>query len=395
MDSILLNKGGNNMNKEKQIKLLQDLVQIPTIDDHEKQVVDYLVKLFEPYKHKVRITRIPYKGDRESVVISIGPQDSDFKLGFSGHMDVVNLGDPEAWQDDPFSGKLYDNHTKMYGRGTTDMKSGLAGMVATMLTLLEERVPLKGELRLLATVGEETGMWGSEELTKQGYVDDLDVLIIGENTIDLNVVYASNGDIDYTITSYGKVAISSAPGINALDHMLDFIYMANQKLRTQSKIHETLGPLVHNVTMISGGDQVNSFPGKVTARGNVRINPLYTVEEVQEMLEGIVSELNTWPNYQFELQYDFLGEAVDGNLQDEYVISAKQILEEILGHSVEVVGETGATDASNFIKSPSAPTIFVVGPGNQTAHQIDEYVDIEEYIAATEFYERFARKYLS
>lgn len=66
-----------------------------------------------------------------------------------------------------------------------------------------------------------------------------------------------------------------------------------------------------------------------------------------------------------------------------------------MGHSVEVVGETGATDASNFIKSPSAPTIFVVGPGNQTAHQIDEYVDIEEYIAATEFYERFARKYLS
>lgn len=382
------------MNKEKQIKLLQDLVQISTIDDHEKQVVDYLVKLFEPYKHKVRITRIPYKGDRESVVISIGPQDSDFKLGFSGHMDVVNLGDPEAWQDDPFSGKLYDNHTKMYGRGTTDMKSGLAGMVATMLTLLEEKIPLKGELRLLATVGEETGMWGSEELIKQGYVDDLDVLVIGENTIDLNVVYASNGDIDYTITSYGKVAISSAPGINALDHMLDFIHMANQKLRTQSKIHETLGPLVHNVTMISGGDQVNSFPGKVTARGNVRINPLYTVEEVQEMLESIVSELNTWPNYQFELQYDFLGGAVDGNLQDEYVISAKQILEEILGHYVEVVGETGATDASNFIKSPSAPTIFVVGPGNQTAHQIDEYVDIEEYIAATEFYERFARKYL-
>lgn len=386
-----------NMNKEKQIELLQHLIQIPTVDDHEKQVVDYIVKLFAPYKDKdaVRITRVPYKGDRESVVVSIGPENSDFKLGFSGHMDVVNLGDPDAWKDDPFSGKLYDDNTKMYGRGTTDMKSGLAGMVGTMLTLLEEKVPLKGELRLLATVGEETGMWGSEELTKQGYVDDLDVLVIGEDTTDLNVVYASNGDIDYTITSYGKVAISSSPGINALDHMLDFIHMANQKLRTQPKIHETLGPLVHNVTMISGGDQVNSIPGKITARGNVRINPLYTVEEVQEMLESIVSELNSWPDYKFELQYDYLGGAVDGDLQGEYVTTAKQMLDDILGHPVKIVGEPGATDASNFVKSPSAPTMLVVGPGNDSVHQIDEYVDIDEYLAAAEFYKRFAKKYLS
>ncbi|MDN6160115.1 MAG: ArgE/DapE family deacylase [Staphylococcus equorum] len=384
------------MNKEKQIELLQHLVQIPTVDDHEKQVVDYIVKLFEPYKDEVRITRIPYQGDRESVVISIGPQDSDFKLGFSGHMDVVNLGDPNAWKDGPFSGKLYDNGTKMYGRGTTDMKSGLAGMVATMLTLLEEKTYLKGELRLLATVGEETGMWGSEELTKQGYVDDLDVLVIGEDTTDLNVVYASNGDIDYTVTSYGKVAISSqaGAGINALDNMLDFIHMANQKLRTQPKIHETLGPLVHNVTMISGGDQVNSIPGNITARGNVRINPLYTVAEVQEMLESIISELNTWPDYKFELEYDYLGGAVDGDLQGEYVITAKQMLGEILGTPVKIVGEPGATDASNFVKSPSAPVMLVVGPGNDSVHQIDEYVDIDEYLAATEFYKRFAKNYL-
>lgn len=360
-------------------------------------MVDYIVKLFEPYKDEVRITRIPYQGDRESVVISIGPKSSDFKLGFSGHMDVVNLGDPNAWKDDPFSGKLYDNDTKMYGRGTTDMKSGLAGMVATMLTLLEENFSLKGELRLLATVGEETGMWGSEELTRQGYVDDLDVLVIGEDTTDLNVVYASNGDIDYTVTSYGKVAISSqaGAGINALDNMLDFIHMSNQKLRTQPKIHKTLGPLVHNVTMISGGDQVNSIPGKITARGNVRINPLYTVAEVQEMLESIILELNTWPDYKFELEYDYVGGAVDGDIQGEYVTTAKQMLGEILGHSVKIVGEPGATDASNFVKSPSAPVMLVVGPGNDSVHQIDEYVDIDEYLAAAEFYKRFAEKYLT
>ncbi|MBN7274963.1 ArgE/DapE family deacylase [Ligilactobacillus pobuzihii] len=385
------------MDRQRQIKLLQDLIQIETIDDHEKQVVDYLEKLFAPYGDRVSLTRVPYQGDRESVVISIGPTNGDFTLGFSGHMDVVNLGDRSAWKDDPFSGKLYDDDTKIYGRGTTDMKSGLAGMIGTFLTLLDEKVELTGELRLLATVGEETGMWGSEELTKQGYVDDLDVLVIGEDTTDLNVVYASNGDIDYTITSYGKVAISSqaGAGINALDNMLDFIDLANDKLRNLPRIHETLGPVVHNVTMISGGDQVNSIPGKITARGNIRINPLYTVAEIQAILEDVVEQINQMPQHKFDLQYDYLGEAVDGDLKGEYVTTAQSMLTDILGHPVKIVGEPGATDASNFVKSPTAPTMIVVGPGNDSVHQIDEYVDVAEYLAAAEFYERFAKKYLS
>ena len=277
------------------------------------------------------------------------------------------------------------------------MKSGLAGMIGTFLTLLDEKVELTGELRLLATVGEETGMWGSEELTKQGYINDLDVLVIGEDTTDLNVVYASNGDIDYTITSYGKVAISSQAGvgINALDNMLDFIDLANDKLRNLPRIHETLGPVVHNVTMISGGDQVNSIPGKITARGNIRINPLYTVAEIQTILEDVVEQVNQMPQHKFELQYDYLGEAVDGDLKGEYVTTAKSMLTDILGHPVKIVGEPGATDASNFVKSPTAPTMIVVGPGNDSVHQIDEYVDVAEYLAAAEFYERFAKKYLS
>lgn len=385
------------MDKQRQIKLLQDLIKIETIDDHEKQVVDYLEKLFVSYGERVRFTRVPYQEDRQSVVISIGPQNGSFTLGFSGHMDVVNLGDRSAWKDDPFSGKLYDNDSKMYGRGTTDMKSGLAGMIGTFLTLLDENVVLKGELRLLATVGEETGMWGSKKLTEQGYVNDLDVLVIGEDTTNLNVVYASNGDIDYTITSYGKVAISSqaGAGINSLDNMLDFIQLANEKLRHLPKIHETLGPVVHNVTMISGGDQVNSIPGKITARGNIRINPLYSVAEIQRVLENVVAQVNQMPQHKFELQYDYLGEAVDGDLQGEYVTTAKTMLTDILGHSVKIVGEPGATDASNFVKSPTAPTMIVVGPGNDSVHQIDEYVDVDEYLAAAEFYERFAKKYLS
>ncbi|MDF7672852.1 ArgE/DapE family deacylase [Lactobacillus sp. ESL0701] len=383
------------LNRQRQIKLLQDLIQIETIDDHEKKVVDYVVKLFAPFGDRVRITHVPYQGDRESCVISIGPTDGNFKLGFSGHMDVVNLGNREAWRDDPFSGKLYDNDTKMYGRGTTDMKSGLAGMIATLLSLLEDNVPLTGELRLLMSVGEETGQWGAEELTKEGFIDDLDVIVIGEDS-NLDISYSNNGDIDYTVTSYGKVAHSAQLNVlNAIDNMTDFIQLANQKLRHLPKVHEKLGPVLHNITMISGGDQVNSMPDKVVARGNIRINPFYTVKDIQTILENVINEVNQMPQHHFELQYDYLGEAVSGDENNEYVQAAQKLLENILKRPVNLFTESGTTDASKFVNSPSAPTMFSIGPGNDSCHQVDEYVDIPDYLAATEFYEQFAKKYLT
>ncbi|WEV43560.1 ArgE/DapE family deacylase [Lactobacillus sp. ESL0684] len=384
------------MNQQQQIKLLQHLIQIPTIDDHEKQVVDYVASLFTPYGERVRFTRIPYQGDRESAVISIGPTGGKFKLGFSGHMDVVNLGNPSAWHDDPFSGKLYDHDTKIYGRGTTDMKSGLAGMISTLLTLLEENVPLSGELRLLMSVGEETGQWGSEELTKQGYVDDLDVLIIGEDTTDLNISYASNGDIDYTVTSQGAVARTDQVGVlNAIDNMYDFINLANQKLRNLPRVDPKMGPVIHNITMISGGDQINNMPSKVTARGNIRINPLYTVADIQAVLTDVLNEINQLPRHQFTLQYDYLGEPVMGDKHNEYLLAAQEMMSDIVGHRVKLVTESGTTDASKFSQSPTPPVMLVAGPGNASAHKVNEYVDVAEYLSACEFYERFARKYLT
>ncbi|WEV70972.1 ArgE/DapE family deacylase [Lactobacillus sp. ESL0785] len=383
------------LDRDRQIKLLQDLIQIETIDDHEKQVVDYVTKLFAPFGDRVRITRVPYQGDRESAVISIGPTNGNFKLGFSGHMDVVNLGNVKAWRDEPFSGKLYDHDTKMYGRGTTDMKSGLAGMIGTLLSLLEENIPLSGELRLLLSVGEETGQWGAEELTKEGFVDDLDVLVIGEDS-NLDISYSSNGDIDYTITAYGKVAHSAQLGVlNAIDNMADFIQLANQKLRHLPRVDPKLGPVLHNITMISGGDQINSMPDKVVARGNIRINPLYTVAEIQKVLESAVTEVSKLPQHRFELQYDYLGEAVSGDTSNQYVQSAQQMLTNILHRPAKLVTESGTTDASKFVNSPTPPTIFTLGPGNDSCHQVDEYVDIPDYLQATEFYEQFAKKYLT
>ncbi|MDF7639005.1 M20/M25/M40 family metallo-hydrolase [Lactobacillus sp. ESL0791] len=98
--------------------------------------------------------------------------------------------------------------------------------------------------------------------------------------------------------------------------------------------------------------------------------------------------------HKFKLQYDYVGDAVKGQADGQDVMTAQNLLGEILGHPVKIVGEPGTTDASKFVNSTSAPTMLVVGPGNETVHQVNEYVDVDEYLAACEFYERFAKQYL-
>lgn len=189
------------MNKQRQIEILSKLISIRSVNDHEAEVADYIASLFEPYKDKgVRIERVTYAPGRDSLVVTIGK--GDRILGFSGHEDVVDPGDLEAWDSDPFKAVVKDG--KLYGRGATDMKSGLAAVIIAMLDMLEnDAVP--GKIKLFATVGEETGEYGAAQLTKEGYVDDVDGMMIAEPGDRMGEVgFTSKGIVDYIVTSIGK-----------------------------------------------------------------------------------------------------------------------------------------------------------------------------------------------
>ncbi|KFN91408.1 M20/M25/M40 family metallo-hydrolase [Tetragenococcus muriaticus] len=165
------------MKKEKQIEILSNLIAIDSVNDKEAEVADYIASLFTPYKDRedVEIQQIPYTPGRNNLVVTIGKGSKI--LGFSGHEDVVDAGDLSAWDSDPYKAEIRDG--KLYGRGATDMKGGLAALVIMMLEFLEaDNTP--GKIRLLATVGEETGEYGAAQLTREGYADGLAGLIIAE-----------------------------------------------------------------------------------------------------------------------------------------------------------------------------------------------------------------------
>ncbi|EAC4354728.1 ArgE/DapE family deacylase [Listeria monocytogenes] len=378
------------MERERKIQILKDIVNIDSTNGHEEQVANYLQKLFAEYG--IESEKVQYDVDRASLVSEIGSNDGKV-LAFSGHMDVVDAGDVSKWKFPPFEATEHEG--KIYGRGATDMKSGLAAMVIAMIELHEEKQKLNGKIRLLATVGEEVGELGAEQLTQKGYADDLDGLIIGEPS-GHRIVYAHKGSINYTVKSTGKNAHSSMPefGVNAIDNLLLFYNEVEKFVKSIDATNEILGDFIHNVTVIDGGNQVNSIPEKAQLQGNIRSIPEMDNETVKQVLVKIINKLNKQENVNLELIFDYDKQPVFSDKNSDLVHIAKSVASDIVKEEIPLLGISGTTDAAEFTKAKKAFPVIIFGPGNETPHQVNENVPVENYLEMIDVYKRIAIEFL-
>ncbi|EQC1984180.1 ArgE/DapE family deacylase [Listeria innocua] len=378
------------MERERKIQILKDIVNIDSTNGHEEQVANYLQKLFAEYG--IESKKVQYDVDRASLVSEIGSNDGKV-LAFSGHMDVVDAGDVSKWKFPPFEATEHEG--KIYGRGATDMKSGLAAMVIAMIELHEEKQKLNGKIKLLATVGEEVGELGAEQLTQKGYADDLDGLIIGEPS-GHRIVYAHKGSINYTVKSTGKNAHSSMPefGVNAIDNLLLFYNEVEKFVKSIDATNEILGDFIHNVTVIDGGNQVNSIPEKAQLQGNIRSIPEMDNETVKQVLVKIINKLNKQENVNLELIFDYDKQPVFSDKNSDLVNVAKRVASDIIKEEIPLLGISGTTDAAEFTKAKKAFPVIIFGPGNETPHQVNENVSVENYLEMVDVYKRIAIEFL-
>lgn len=383
-------KEGVNMERQRKIQILKDIVNINSTNGHEEQVANYLQKLLA--EHGIESEKVQYDVDRASLVSEIGSSDEKV-LAFSGHMDVVDAGDVSKWKFPPFEATEHEG--KIYGRGATDMKSGLAAMVIAMIELHEEKQKLNGKIRLLATVGEEVGELGAEQLTQKGYADDLDGLIIGEPS-GHRIVYAHKGSINYTVKSTGKNAHSSMPefGVNAIDNLLLFYNEVEKFVKSIDATNEILGDFIHNVTVIDGGNQVNSIPEKAQLQGNIRSIPEMDNETVKQVLVKNINKLNKQENVNLELIFDYDKQPVFSDKNSDLVHIAKSVASDIVKEEIPLLGISGTTDAAEFTKAKKAFPVIIFGPGNETPHQVNENVPVENYLEMIDVYKRIAIEFL-
>lgn len=382
------------MTKEEQLEILKKVISIQTVNQNEAQLADYIASLFKPYAgENVKIEKVNYAPGRDNLVVTIGHGGK--VLGYSGHMDVVDPGDLDAWDTDPFKPVVKDN--KLYGRGACDMKSGLAALVVALLEMLEKGEQLPGTIKLLATVGEETGNYGAAELTKKGYADDLDGLVIAEPNNDLHTItYTCKGVIDYYVTSIGKAAHSSRPqlGINAIDNLLVFAQKAKDALNQFDKPDPVLGKLTHVISKIKGGEQINNVPSDAVLGGNIRTIPEYPNKVVYAELEKIINELNQQPGFKLSIKYSFPEEPMPGDKDSALLKLVQKVAKEQLGITPEPQASTGANDGQEFTQADKNFTSVIIGPGDNMSHMPNEYVHLDAYYDAVKFYQKFAEEFL-
>lgn len=409
------------MKKEDSIKILQDVIKIESENDNEQLVAEYYKELLASYGIESKLVK--YTEGRCSLVAEI--ENGDGKtLALSGHMDVVNVGDEKEWRYPPFSGHIEDG--VIWGRGTSDMKSGLTALVIAMIDLHQSK-KFKGKIKLLATVGEEIGELGSAQLTDEGYMDNVDGLLIGE-PCNMGVVYAHKGSLNYKVISKGVSAHSSTPemGNNAIENILDVInkinIVLNEKIETIE--NDVLGKVIHNITLISGGTQINSIPDYSEFQANARTIPEFDNDDLIECINGVLDSFNKDGKYQLKFVVtanqppvetkpdskliSIISETVKNfeSLKPQNLISS---MENILGedltelkkslgniNDILPIAMSGTTDAAQFMRGNKDIDLAVYGPGVPTLnHKINERIPISQYIDFIEVYKQIIEKYLA
>lgn len=233
------------------------------------------------------------------------------------------------------------------------------------------------------------------ELTKKGFVHDVDAMVIGEATTG-QIEYAHCGSFDYQVKSYGKLAHSSKPelGINAVTNLVKFI---NAEARAFDDAQESpvLGKLIHSVTVFHGGDQLNTIPDYAFIKGNVRTVPECDNDATQQRLQAIIDRINSQTAGRLELSVvaSFMPIVTDPNAS--FISLAQEARQKVTGVAPQSVISHGATDASRYVLDDNKFPIIEFGPGvEELSHQVDEHVARTDVLNAEKTYVEIAKKFL-
>jgi succinyl-diaminopimelate desuccinylase len=345
------------------VKLTQQLLRFNTINPpgNEEPCAQFLGRLLEDAGFSVAYHA--FAEQRTSVIASIGRLDAP-TLGFTGHLDTVPLGSA-PWSRDSFAGDL--DGDKLYGRGSSDMKSGIAAFIAAALPHISDLKRSAG-LTLVLTAGEETGCEGAYHLAKTpASMGRIGALIIGEPTANYPYV-GHKGAFWLQAKTRGLTAHGSMPerGDNAVYKVARAV-IELEKFAFESAPHALMGSPTLNVGTIRGGLNINSVPDEAVIGIDIRTVP--NVDH-QALYKCLCQRLG--PGVELSTLLDV------GSVYTEpshpWMQQVFDIVEPLLGARPQARSATYFTDAAALNPALGNPPSVILGPGEpQLAHQTDEY----------------------
>lgn len=391
--------------KEDLVKLCSQLISIPTenppgdMEDITLFICDYLKN--KDISHEV----LRPKENKPNIIANYGKEEGT-KLLFNGHSDVVPVGDLKKWNFDPFSGEIRDG--KILGRGTSDMKGGLACILFVMGLLKENDISLNGQLILTIVPDEEiSGDMGTKWLVEEGIVDG-DYCVVAEPTGYDNCEVGQKGalwlKLDATGTSahgslspyVGENAISKL--MNALDEiqklteihgeyegevkevMLESKRVAKECLKAPN-VENILDHITVNIGEIHGGTKTNMVADHAEACVDIRIPIGINSSEILDKVDKIIEDLGGGITY----TYSWRSEPNYVSINSPLVKSVKANAKDVLNMDITATYQWASSDARYF-RYKGIPTIQY-GPANtEGIHSYNETVDIKDLISSAKVY---------
>jgi len=375
------------------VALTADLVRCPSVTPADAGALDVLARLLGDAGFELGWAD---RGGIRNLFARWGVKGHAKTFGFNGHTDVVPLGDEAAWTMPPFGAEIKDG--VMYGRGTTDMKSGVAAFVAAAIDFVKDTPP-DGAV-IIAITGDEEGdaLDGTTALLE--YMDNnteaMSVCLVGEptcpNQMGEMIKIGRRGSLTAFFKVTGKQGHSAYPhrANNPLPAMARFMdQLASHELDTGTDHFDASTLAV--VTIDTGNPATNVIPADCKATVNIRFNDTHSGASLTDWLQAEADKITAQFGVVVEMKVKVSGESFvtpPGALSA--LVSAAVQAET---NMVPQLSTTGGTSDARFVKNHCPVVEF--GLVGQSMHQVDEHVQVAHIYQLKTIYARILRDYFA
>lgn len=374
------------------VKLTADLIRCPSVTPSEGGALVLLEEVLS--RAGFACTRVDRNGIA-NLFARWGAKGAK-TFGFNGHTDVVPVGDAAAWTHDPFGGEIHDG--VLWGRGATDMKSGVAAFVAAAVDLVTEAPP-EGAV-ILAITGDEEGAGRDGTRALLDWMaatgEAMSVCLVGEPTcpevMGEMMKIGRRGSMTFYIEATGVQGHAAYPhrAKNPLHALIDLLgRMTGAPLDTGTAHFD---PSTLQVTTIDCGNPANNvIPAKARATVNIRFNDAHSAASLIAWGEALAAGVSAATGVTFAMNPEVSGESFL-TPPGEFVALVARAVEAETGVT-PVLSTSGGTSDARFVKDHCPVLEF--GLVGRTMHQVDERIEIAQIETLKRVYARALREYFA
>ena len=372
------------------VELTKKLISFKSITPSDDGAIEHIAAILKKSGFDCRILEF---GNSEAKVKNLYAKyiNGVPNLCFAGHVDVVPPGQLKDWQSDPFKPEVRDG--MLYGRGATDMKSGVAAFITAMVNLIEEKFQFNGSISALITSAEEsTEEYGTKAVLEwmESKQKKIDYCIVAEPTssekLGDTIKIGRRGSATFKLVCYGRQGHVAYPDLadNPIYKMMSIL--GKVKNTTFDHGNRYFQPSSCEITTIDvGNDTDNLIPGSITAGFNNRYNNMQIPGGLYKLIDEICSSVtNDYKLSMYSSRDAFLSTP---DRDTDIMLDAINKVTNIDA----VLSTSGGTSDAAFIKDVCPAIEF--GMINKTAHQVNERVSVDDIHKLTAIYKEFIKNY--